>query len=45
MGRLEDLEKNGWLYPTDEFGKLEKGVVYDESETSERVIIDLYALK
>jgi hypothetical protein len=27
--------KNKWLYPTDSFGKLEKGVVYD-SETYNR---------
>tara|TARA_B110000037_G_scaffold178223_1_gene203865 strand:- start:138 stop:299 length:162 start_codon:yes stop_codon:yes gene_type:complete len=23
------LDKNPWLYPTDNFGKLEKGVVYN----------------
>ena len=35
------VEKNKWLYPTDEFGKFEKGVV-DKIETDERIVIDLY---
>lgn len=30
--RPEIGEKNKWLYPTDEFGKMEHGVVGDESK-------------
>lgn len=27
-------KKNSWLYPTDEFGKMREGVVYNEREYS-----------
>lgn len=27
----KSLSKNKWLYPSDEFGQMEKGVVYDSN--------------
>lgn len=44
MGDEEPIEqiktpKNKWLYPTDEYGKMERGKVY-ESQTYESGIIE-----
>ena len=36
------IGENQWLYPTGELDKLEKGVI-EESETAERIVIDLYS--
>ena len=40
--RSMKIGENQWLYPTGELDKLEKGVV-EESETAERIVIDLYS--
>lgn len=37
LNKPEIASKNTWLYPTDEFGKMEKGTVYESKTYSHEI--------